>query len=388
MHGDVAVAGSRISALEPGGPSGDMRGTSGPLLVESPTGAPEVDAGGCWVFPGFVDLHVHGGNGANFALGSAEAHRTAAAFHARHGTTALLATTMAAPLEQLRAVLEVTEKEMRAPSPGCARIVGCHLEGPYLSPERAGAQPLEHLRPATLSEPDGLLEAAVGIAKLVTLAPELDGGTDLVQAVVARGMVAALGHSNASFDQAIAAFAAGARHVTHLCNGMRPLHHREPGLVGAALERDDVNCEVIADGHHLHPATLRMIQASAAGRLVLVTDATPAAGLPDGDYSLGDRSIRKRGERVELAGGSVLAGSALTMDRALRNAMEVLKLDPWEAAEMVSALPARVVGMDAEIGSLEVGKAADLVVLDSDYQVIAAMVAGRWVEEGRPTRPV
>jgi N-acetylglucosamine-6-phosphate deacetylase len=231
-------------------------------------------------------------------------------------------------------------------------------------------------------ESDGLLDAAVGVAKLVTLAPELDGGIELVRAVTARGMVAALGHSDATFDQAAGAFAAGARHVTHLCNGMRPLHHREPGLAGAALDRDDVSCEVIADGQHLHRAALRMIHASAPGRLALITDATPAAGLPDGEYSLGEIPIRKRGERVDLADGSSLAGSALTMDRALRNAMDLLGLDSWEAAEMVSGVPARVVGMDAEIGSLEIGKAADLVVLDLDYQVMATMVAGQWVHGG------
>jgi N-acetylglucosamine-6-phosphate deacetylase len=281
-------------------------------------------------------------------------------------------------------VIEVTKEEMKSPRPGCARIIGCHLEGPYLSPERAGAQPLEHLRAATLAGSDGLIDDAAGVARLVTLAPELDGGIDLVRAITGRGMVAALGHSNATFEQAMSAFAAGARHVTHLCNGMRPPHHREPGLVGAALDRDDVFCEVIADGEHLHPGTLRMIHRCAAGRMALITDATPAAGLPDGEYGLGEARVRKRGERVELADGSALAGSALTMDRALKNAIDVLGLDPWEASAMASAVPARVVGLQAEIGSLEVGKAADLVVLDAGFNVMATMVAGSWVA----TQPV
>jgi N-acetylglucosamine-6-phosphate deacetylase len=383
VHGDLLVAAGRISAVESGDIRSQVRDTSGTLVRGAdPSDESDVDAGGCWVFPGFVDLHVHGGNGADFAMGSADAHRRAAAFHAQHGTTALLATTIAAPVEQLRAVLEVTASEMNTLRPDCARIIGCHLEGPYLSPERAGAQPVEHFRPATMAESDGLLDAALGVTKLVTLAPELDGGLDLVRAVTAYGVVAAVGHSDATFDQANAAFSAGARHVTHLCNGMRPLHHREPGLVGAALDRDDVTCEAIADGHHLHPATLRMIHAGTPGRLALITDATAPVGLPDGDYNLGDRPIRKRGDRVELVDGATLAGSALTMDRALRNAISVLGLDPWEAAHMASAVPARVVGMESEIGSLEVGKAADLVILDPEYHVLATMVAGRWVTYG------
>ena len=380
MDGDILVEGGLISALKQGELPRRVREVGGTWRHgPDPGRASEVDAGGCWVFPGFVDLHVHGGNGFDFGSGSPTAHRQVAAFHARHGTTALLATTMAAPLERLRAVLEVTSDEMKTARSGCARFLGCHLEGPYLSPTRRGAQPLEYLRSATLAKSDGLLDAAVGIARLVTLAPDLEGGVDLVRAVTAHGMIAAVGHSDATFEQATAAFAAGARHVTHLCNGMRPFHHREPGLVGAALDRDDITCEVIADGHHLHPATLRMIHASAGGRLALITDATPASGLPNGEYELGDTRVRKREERVEVVDGSSLAGSALTMDRALRNAIDTLRLSPWEGAEMVSAVPARVLGLQDQLGSLEVGKAADLVVLDPEYHVMATMVAGQWV---------
>jgi N-acetylglucosamine-6-phosphate deacetylase len=254
-----------------------------------------------------------------------------------------------------------------------------HLEGPWLSPRRSGAH-----QPGSLSHPDAasvesLLAAGDGAVRMVTLAPELPGGIDAVRLLDAAGVVAAIGHTDASYDVARAALDAGARLGTHLFNAMRPLHHREPGAVGALLDAP-VDVELIADGVHLHPAVLRTVFAAKPGRCVLVTDAMAAAGSADGDYRLGPMAIEVRDGVARLADGKgtgAIAGSTLTMDAAVRFAVRTAGLPLLDVVHAASTAPARVWGL-TDVGALEAGRRADLVVLDAGLEVVGVMQAGVW----------
>jgi len=344
----VAVTAGRIEALGEG---------------EPPAAAERLDLSGRLLAPGFIDLHVHGGGGAHFMSGDADECARAADFHARHGTTALLATTIAAPRDELlRAVAAVAGTS----------ILGVHLEGPFLSERRRGAQPAEHLRPPDLDELAALL--AAGPVRLVSLAPELPGALEAIAAIDEADAVPALAHTDATYAQTVAAIEAGARHAVHTFNGMRPLHHREPGVLGAVLDDPRVTCEAIADGHHVHPAALRLLyRAKGAGGTVLVTDAIAAAGLPDGDYELGGAPVRTAGGRAETADG-ILAGSTLTMDAAVRNA-HAWGLPLIDALAAATRTPAWVLGVPK--GRIAPGYDADLVVLDRDLRPVAAYIGGR-----------
>jgi N-acetylglucosamine-6-phosphate deacetylase len=356
-EGWVAVSAGRIEAVGSGAPP--------------PAGA-TVDLGGRLLAPGYVDVHVHGGGGAHFMGGDADACRRAARFHASHGTTSLLATTLSAAPERLEAAVRGIAAAMRDEPV----IAGIHLEGPFLNPRRRGAQEAEHLREPDVAELERLF--AAGAVRLVSLAPELPGAVEAIRNVVAAGAVAGLAHTDATFEQARAGIEAGARHAIHTFNGMRPLHHREPGILGAVLDDAAVTCEVIADGHHVHPAVVRLVhRAKGAAGTVLVTDAMEAAGLPDGVYTLGETPVEVRQGRATTPDGS-LAGSTLTMDAAVRHACDWGVPLP-DALAMASATPARVIGMDGRKGRIAPGLDADLVVLDTALRPLAAMVAGRWV---------
>ena len=330
------------------------------------------------VVPGFVDLHVHGGGGHSMQSADADEVRAAAAFHLEHGTTGLLVSIVTAPLEEMLAGLAVVSRLV-----GEGTILGAHLEGPFLNRTRAGAHDVRHLLAPDVATFERLSAASQGALRVVTVAPELPGGIELLRRVVASGAVAAVGHSDADHAGAMAAFDAGATHVTHLFNGMRPWHHREPGLAGAALERADVVCELIADGVHLHDGSARLAFAAAAGRIALVTDATAAAGSDQGGHRLGTAEVMVRDGAPRLADGVTLAGSVLTMDRALARAVRELGLPIGTAVEAASTTPARVLGIGDRVGSIDSGKRADLVVLDGDLRVEAVMARGVWITSGR-----
>jgi N-acetylglucosamine-6-phosphate deacetylase len=345
--------------------------------------APPVEAAlvrlpeGACIAPGFIDLHVHGGGGAQVGP-DPHAVGAVARFHARHGTTGLLATTVPGSEQTLADTVRAVAAVARRPDAEAAQVLGCHLEGPFLSAARPGALEVRHLRAPDLGELERLLDAGGGSVQMIAVAPELPGALELIAAAAAEGVVVAIGHTDATCDEALAGIDHGARAATHLFNAMRPLHHREPGAVGAMLTAPRVTAELIADGVHIHPMVLRLAHAAKGpGRLALVTDAMQAAGLPDGDYALGEQAIAVRGGEARTAAGA-LAGSTLTMDRAVRVCVEQAGIPLADALTMASATPATLLGVGAVTGLVGPGADADLVVLDERLHAIGTMVAGRW----------
>jgi N-acetylglucosamine-6-phosphate deacetylase len=374
--GWIRLAGGLIGAVGAGDPHGQ------------PAGLAAVDLRGQWVLPGFVDMHVHGGGGASFTEGTAEQARHAAEFHRRHGSTSLLASLVTASVATLEA-----RAAMLADLADEGIIVGIHLEGPFLAPARRGAQDPRHMIAPDVAVFERLHAAARGHLRVITLAPELPGAAAVIQAAVRSGVTAAIGHTDATADVTAAAIDAGASHATHLFNGMRPPHHREPGAAGALLDRDEVSCEVIADGAHLHDIMIRLTaRAAGPGRLVLITDAMAAAGMPDGSYRLGSMSVNVTGGVARLANdtppGAIagsIAGSTATMASVVAHALAA-GLPVPEVAAAASTTPARVLGLGHRTGALGPGLAADLVVCDDEFRLRAVMRQGQWLA-GPPWTP-
>jgi N-acetylglucosamine-6-phosphate deacetylase len=366
--GWIRLAGNLIVAVGPG-----------EAAERRPPGLPVTDLRGHWVLPGFIDMHVHGGGGTSFTEGSADDARHAAEFHRRCGSTTLVASLVTAPLADLQA-----RAAMLAGLAAEGTIAGIHLEGPFLSAARCGAQDPRHMTTPDVAAFERLHAAAAGYLRVITIAPELPGATDLIKAAVQAGVTVAVGHTDATADITSAAVDAGATHATHLFNGMRPLHHREPGPAGALLDRDEVTCEVIADGVHLHDTVIRLAgRVTGPGRLVLITDAMAAAGMPDGSYRLGSVHVDVTGGVARLAGNDepgAIAGSTATMAGVVRHAIAA-GLPVTEAVAAASTTPARVLGLAGRTGALRPGLQADLVVCDEDFRLRAVMRHGQWLGE-------
>jgi N-acetylglucosamine-6-phosphate deacetylase len=324
-----------------------------------------------FILPGFIDLHVHGGAGRDMMEGG-DAPHAIARIHARHGTTSLLATTMTAPPADIVTALEAIGAAMAAPQAGSARILGVHLEGPYINPGKLGAQP-PFAREATLAEVQQLETYAP--MRLITVAPEMPGHLDLVRALADAGMKVQIGHTTGSYEDGVAALAHGAAGFTHLFNAMPGLHHREPGMVGAALAHAQY-AEIIPDLLHVHPGAIK-VALRAIPHLYCVTDSTAASGMPDGEYMLGRQVVHKCAGGVRLADGT-LAGSTLTMDQALRNLVS-LGLDLADASKRVSTNAADYLG-ETTRGRLAPGCRADIVVLDRNLHIKAVYIEGEACE--------
>lgn len=339
---------------------------------------PVVDVGDALVAPGFIDVHVHGGGGYQVNCATREeveaSVREMARFHARHGTTGLVPTTVSDSPEALRVAVEGVAAVTGSPGLG---VLGSNLEGPWIAPSRAGAQYPGALRPPSVPELHDLVERSRGTLRLVTVAPELDGALELVVAARQAGLVVAIGHTDADYETATAAFEAGARHATHLFNAMAPIHHRQPGPVAAALADWRVYLEIIADGVHIHPALISLVASLAPERLVLMTDAISAAGADPGRYRLGPVEVLVSDGRAVLADKEgTVAGSVLTMDRAVAQAVNLAGVPLLSALRAASLNPANALGEETK-GRLSPGSDADLVVLDSELAVLATMIGGR-----------
>ncbi len=349
--------------------------------IEVPSGAKEVLARDMTLIPGFVDIHIHGAGGHDVMSSTEEALTTVAKTVARHGTTSIVATTVTAPPDETRRCLEdiarfiASPANMDTPAASAAEIVGIHLEGPFISLTRRGVHPPGAIAKPSVALLDRYLEAAGGNVRILTLAPEIPGALELVEHGYARGIVVALGHTDATYEQAHTAIFRGARHAVHVFNAMRPFSHRETGVLGAVLTDDSVTAEIIADGVHVDDPAIRLLLAAKGPELViLVSDGTAATGMRDGSYRLGTFDVIVSGGVSRNREGK-LAGSTLTLDRALQH-MVRLGVPLIEAVRMATLIPARRVGIEKKKGVLAVGADADLVLLTPELKIADVYTRG------------
>ncbi|WP_432001452.1 N-acetylglucosamine-6-phosphate deacetylase [Streptomyces sioyaensis] len=370
-RGRIVVEGGRIAAVHSRdadlGRDGD-EGAAGETM----------DLSGHLIVPGFVDMHVHGGGGGSFSSADPEECLAVIGTHRRHGTTSMVASTVTGELADLARQAAVLAELVQQ-----GELAGIHFEGPFISPHRCGAHQPELLRDPDPAEVRRLLDAAHGTAAMMTVAPELPGGLDSVRLLADAGVIAAVGHTDSSYDATRRAVDAGATVATHLFNAMPALGHRAPGPVAALLEDERVTVELINDGTHLHPSVLQLaVRQAGAGRVAFITDAMGAAGMSDGMYPLGPMQVEVKDGVARISGGPTagsIAGSTLTLDRAFRRAVTVDGLTVDQAVDALSATPARLLGIDDRTGSLSYGKDADLVVLDAAYAVVGVMRRGEWL---------
>jgi N-acetylglucosamine-6-phosphate deacetylase len=400
----ILLINAHLYVPEPLGP-GSVLVEGGKIVSigEWPSGHPapgveSIDLSGAALGPGLIDLHTHGADGVDLMDGDDAVVRMAR-FFARHGVTGFMPATVTASWEAIKQAVVNVRAAMAAPPRG-ARVLGIHLEGPFLSPERLGAQSHVHCIPPTPESVARLIGLARGLPVTVTLAPELKGGMDAIHALVGAGAVVSIGHTVASTEEAEAAFSAGATQVTHLFNGMPPMHHRMPGVVGAALTTDGVRVELIADGVHLHPTTVRLaIAAKGVDGVILVTDSMAATGCADGKYVLGPVKVVVVDGTARLESGA-LAGSTVTLDRMVVDVARWTDA-PWGSAgstepagqgliassgrslgaawQMASLNSARQLGLDDHLGRIAPGYDADLTAMDASGRVVLTVVGGEIV---------
>ncbi|MFE5481816.1 N-acetylglucosamine-6-phosphate deacetylase [Streptomyces sp. NPDC056527] len=375
MAVSTVLAGARVVLPTGVVENGRVIVDGGRIAGAAPADAPTLDLTGHWVVPGFVDMHNHGGGGASFTSGTVDDILTGVHTHRLHGTTTVVASFVTGEMDFLsrRAGLlsELAEQ---------GEIAGIHFEGPFISPCRKGAHDETLLRDPDPADVRKLVDAARGQARMVTLATELPGGIDSVRLLAEHGVIAAIGHTDATYEQTVEAIDAGATVATHLYNAMPALGHRTPGPIAALLEDERITVELINDGTHLHPASLELAFHHAGPRRVaFITDAMDAAGFGDGRYSLGPLAVEVKEGVARLVEGGSIAGSTLTLDRAFKRAATIDGLPVESIVQAISANPARLLGIDDKVGSLEPGKDADLVVLDENFDVTGVMRKGTWV---------
>ncbi|EJL22907.1 N-acetylglucosamine-6-phosphate deacetylase [Brevibacillus sp. BC25] len=331
-----------------------------------------------WICPGFVDMHMHGIDGYDTMDGTPESLQAISAALARHGVTSFLATTMTAPYDQLEQVLVNIAQNSREGLPG-AQAIGIHLEGPWINPRYKGAQKEENIAIPKLDAVQKLYGLSEGLIKVVTIAPEQPEALEAIAWLKERDVIVSAGHTGATFAQATEAVDAGVRHFTHCFNAMTGLHHREPGVVGAAMYHEQLSTELIADGIHVHPAVMKILyRVKTAERLALVSDSMRAAAMGEGTYDLGGQEVHVQDNQAKLADGT-LAGSILTLNRAVGNMVTLSGVSLPDAVEMASLTPASILGFGECKGRLAAGYDADITVLNSQFDVTMTYVAGKEV---------
>lgn len=359
---------------------GLIREIHGRAEYMAPANARIIDFAGAILAPGFIDLHIHGAGGYDVMRPPSEGLARMEQVLARHGVSSYFPTTVTAPMDMTLAALErladAIEHAQGKSDEARACPIGIHLEGPFLSHARRGVHPPENLIPPSISAFDQLWHAARGLVKLMTIAPEVDGALELISEAAKRGVTVSIGHSDATLEQARAGVNAGARHATHTFNAMRPLSHRDPGILGLVLTDQNVTADIILDGIHVDPAVAKLfLKMKGAEGAVLISDALSATGMPEGHYRLGAFDIQVKDGRCMA--GDTLAGSVLTLDRAVRNAMQFGQMEPQNALRTASLNPATVTGISGQRGKLAEGARADIAVLNSKYEVIQTIVGGQ-----------
>jgi N-acetylglucosamine-6-phosphate deacetylase len=330
-----------------------------------------IDAMGNYIAPGFIDIHIHGSKGSDTMDGTIEALKIISNTIMNYGTTGFLPTTMTMDIPSIYTALDTVKKCLQMNIDG-AQILGVHLEGPFINEKFRGAQ-----RDDCILKPDyAYIEDYIDIIKIITMAPEIEGSIDFIETIKKESDIAlSIGHSGASYEEAMEAIEAGISHCTHIFNAMTPLHHRDPGVVAAAFN-SDITCELIADKIHVHPELFKLLfKIKGEDKLVLVTDAIRASCMKDGNYDLGGQEVQVRKGKAQLANGS-LAGSLLTLNVALKNFIEATDVPIHQAIKLVSLNPARVIGIDDTKGSIEIGKDADIILFDENINVKMVFIAG------------
>ncbi|OME83879.1 N-acetylglucosamine-6-phosphate deacetylase [Paenibacillus sp. FSL A5-0031] len=342
-----------------------------------------IDGKGGWLLPGFIDVHVHGGFGADFMDASRESFDTITKFHASQGTTGMLATTMTAPKEAIEDVLHAVA-DYRSSEMPYAALYGVHLEGPFISEVWPGAQNPAYIKTPQLEWMQQWHAKWPDLLRQLTLAPEKSGAIETIAWLAEQGIVTACGHTDAVYAEVIAAADAGLTQAVHTYNAMRGLHHREPGTLGAVLTDDRIVAELIADGIHVHPAAIRLVLAAKpSDKVILITDAMAAAGMPEGEYSLGGLAVIVKNGEARLKDGNALAGSCLTMIGAVRFIHEHTNLSLSEISRLASGNAAKQLGISDRTGTITSGKQADLVWIDSQMQVQQTWAQGRSIYEAK-----
>lgn len=377
VDGYLVVEAGRIAALGPG------------PVPPSLAGLPAVHEPGSRIIPGMIDLHIHGAGGWVVEHGRADHLQALSRYLAAHATTGWYPTCATAPFARMEAAVVAVRDAMAEPGDG-ARILGCHLEGPYLNPKQKGAMDPRLFRTPDLAEVEHLLELGGGTVRRVTIAPELPGAPGVIAALAAAGVMVAGGHTDATYPETVIGIEAGIRTANHTYNAMRGLHHREPGALAAYLVDPRIMCEVICDLLHVHPAALRLLlNAAGSDRVAVISDAIAAAGLPPGRYHLFGHEVTIDQEGFSRLPGGTIAGSTRLMLAGLRNLVETVGVPLADACRLAALNPARIAGLDARKGSLAVGKDADLVVLDAGWQVRWTVVEGLAVRRpGDPPPPI
>ena len=351
----------------------DIIDKKSPVKAETLEVENSIDLDGKYVVPGFIDVHIHGSNGADAMDGTVEALKTISSYIATKGTTKFLATTLTSSKEELINVLKIAADLQDKEIDG-ATIFGVHMEGPYFDIEYKGAQNEKYMKPATEKEIKDYLDVKPGLVKMMSLSPHTEQSIETVKFLKENGVIVSVGHSAAKFNDVMKAVDAGLSHSTHTFNGMRGINHREPGVAGAVLISDKINAEVIFDKIHIHPEIVRlMIKAKGTDKVVCITDAMAATGLPNGNYKLGELDVYVKDGEARLKSNDSLAGSVLTMDKAFKHVIE-LGYPIYEAVKLTSTNAAIEFGLNA--GAIEVGKEADFTVLDDSYNVDMTIVNG------------
>ena len=351
----------------------DITDRKSPVKAETLEVENSIDLDGKYVVPGFIDVHIHGSNGADAMDGTVEALKTISSYIATKGTTKFLATTLTSSKEELINVLKIAADLQNKELDG-ATIFGVHMEGPYFDIEYKGAQNEKYMKPATEKEIKDYLDVKPGLVKMMSLSPHTEQSIETIKFLKENGVIVSVGHSAAKFNDVMKAVDAGLSHSTHTFNGMRGINHREPGVAGAVLISDKINAEVIFDKIHIHPEIVRlMIKAKGTDKVVCITDAMAATGLPNGDYKLGELDVYVKDGEARLKSNDSLAGSVLTMDKAFKHVIE-LGYPIYEAVKLTSTNAAIEFGLNA--GAIEVGKEADFTVLDDSYNVDMTIVNG------------
>ncbi|MGF7060484.1 N-acetylglucosamine-6-phosphate deacetylase [Brassicibacter mesophilus] len=338
----------------------------------------EIDLSMYKILPGFIDIHVHGGNGYDTMDGKYESINEISKYVSKNGVTGFLPTTVTAKWEKIINAIKAVDDAMKTGVEG-AEILGSYIEGPFISKDQKGAHPEEYILPIDIYKAKEIVEAAPAAVKVVAIAPEKENAIELIKMLKSHNIKVSIGHSNASYEETILAIENGADIAIHTFNAMKGLHHREPGTVGAVLSNDKIYSELISDTIHVHPAVMKiLVKCKGLDKVCLITDCMMAGGLDDGQYQLGELAVTVKDSIARIDSGS-LAGSTLRLIDAIKNMINKVEISPVDAVNMASIVPASILGMDNTVGSIQEGKKANFAIIDDEYNVVMTIVNGKIV---------